>query len=188
MASSTARKDYYKILEITKTATDVEIKQAYRSLAMRWHPDKNRDNQEMADRKFKEIAEAYQVLSDKSLRREYDNASSFGAGIKEFDLSSASATFSAADELFRDLFGDKTVMEALDQLINDTGPAGQRSSSSRRYNGSSQRASNSETGGNGPDNSSSLTVAEAASWLFRTAANAAYNYYYKKPEPSPPST
>ncbi|XP_061402389.1 dnaJ protein homolog 1-like isoform X1 [Musca vetustissima] len=63
-------KDYYKILGIPKTATDEEIKKAYRKLALRYHPDKNKAAN--AEEKFKEVAEAYEVLSDKSKREVYD--------------------------------------------------------------------------------------------------------------------
>ncbi|XP_017859707.1 PREDICTED: dnaJ protein homolog 1 isoform X2 [Drosophila arizonae] len=63
-------KDYYKTLGITKTATDDEIKKAYRKLALRYHPDKNKAAN--AEEKFKEIAEAYEVLSDKNQREVYD--------------------------------------------------------------------------------------------------------------------
>ncbi|TDG49424.1 hypothetical protein AWZ03_004107 [Drosophila navojoa] len=63
-------KDYYKTLGITKTATDDEIKKAYRKLALRYHPDKNKAAN--AEEKFKEVAEAYEVLSDKNKRELYD--------------------------------------------------------------------------------------------------------------------
>jgi len=65
--------DYYAILELTKQATLSEIKKNYRKLAMKWHPDKNLDNKQLAETKFKEIAEAYGVLSDPEKRIEYDN-------------------------------------------------------------------------------------------------------------------
>ena len=64
-------KDYYKILEITTTATKDEIKKAYRKLAKQFHPDKNGGNKE-AEVKFKEIAEAYETLSDDVKRSVYD--------------------------------------------------------------------------------------------------------------------
>ncbi len=57
-------KDYYKVLGVDKKATQKEIKKAYRKMAMKWHPDKNRGNIKIAEGKFKDISEAYQVLSD----------------------------------------------------------------------------------------------------------------------------
>jgi DnaJ-class molecular chaperone len=78
-----AEKDYYEILGVKKTATEDEIKKAYRTLAKKFHPDKNKGNKE-AENKFKEISEAYAVLSDKEKREQYDRlgreAFSFGAG------------------------------------------------------------------------------------------------------------
>ena len=64
-------KDYYNILGINKDATDREIKKAYRQKSLQYHPDKNPGNKE-AEEKFKEVAEAYRVLSDKDLRQRYD--------------------------------------------------------------------------------------------------------------------
>lgn len=63
--------DYYDILGISKKATDIEIRKAYKKLAIKYHPDKNQDDPS-AEEKFKEIAKAYQTLSDKSKRRVYD--------------------------------------------------------------------------------------------------------------------
>lgn len=65
------KKDYYKILGVAQTASADEIKDAYRKLALKYHPDRNPDNQE-AENKFKEAAEAYEVLSDPEKRRTYD--------------------------------------------------------------------------------------------------------------------
>ena len=64
--------DYYKILGIPKTATQTEIKQAYRKLAIKYHPDKNPTNKEAATEKFKSISEAYDVLSKPDKRQLYD--------------------------------------------------------------------------------------------------------------------
>jgi len=68
------RKDYYKILEITKTSSDAEIRKAYRKLALIWHPDKHdQDKKEEAEKRYVEIAEAYEVLSNEEARTRYDN-------------------------------------------------------------------------------------------------------------------
>lgn len=66
------KRDYYEILGVTKTATAAEIKSAYRKMALKWHPDKNQDKKAEAETKFKEINEAYQVLSDEKKRQTYD--------------------------------------------------------------------------------------------------------------------
>lgn len=81
-----ASKDYYEVLELQKGASDDEIKKAFRKLAIKYHPDKNQGN-EAAEAKFKEINEAYQVLSDPEKKARYDqfgtadfDGSGFGAG------------------------------------------------------------------------------------------------------------
>ena len=79
-----ANKDYYSILGVSKTASDDEIKSAYRNLAKKYHPDINKEAD--AQEKFKEISEAYSVLSDKTKRSNYDQFGSadgpqgFGGG------------------------------------------------------------------------------------------------------------
>jgi len=65
-------KDYYKILEVNNSASQEVITKVYRTLAKKYHPDSNPDNLEEAEKKFKEISEAYEVLSDEEKRREYD--------------------------------------------------------------------------------------------------------------------
>src|SRR5687768_5103742 len=64
-------KDYYKVLGVEKTASDAEIKKAYRKLAVKYHPDKNKDDK-AAEEKFKEISEAYEILSNKEKKKQYD--------------------------------------------------------------------------------------------------------------------
>ncbi|CAI0471482.1 unnamed protein product [Linum tenue] len=66
------RKDWYKILGISKTASIAEIKRAYKKLALQWHPDKNVENREEAENKFREIAAAYEVLGDDEKRARFD--------------------------------------------------------------------------------------------------------------------
>ena len=65
-------KNYYKILEVSRRATKKEIKKAYKEKALKWHPDKNPDNVEHAEKMFSEIAEAYEVLSDDEMRAKFD--------------------------------------------------------------------------------------------------------------------
>ena len=93
------KKDYYEILGVKKDATEQEIKKAYRKLAVRWHPDKNPDNKEEAEERFKEISEAYSVLSDPKKRQEYDY------GGATFDFSGFD--FSDAHDIFKNFFGGK---------------------------------------------------------------------------------
>jgi molecular chaperone DnaJ len=100
---ATAKRDYYEVLGVNRTATDQDLKSAYRRLAHQHHPDKNQDDPQAED-KFKEAAEAYAVLSDPEQRRRYDR---FGhAGVS----SAASAAwgapgFGGIEDILGDLFG-----------------------------------------------------------------------------------
>ncbi|MGL4721674.1 MAG: molecular chaperone DnaJ [Desulfovibrionaceae bacterium] len=73
------KREYYEILGVSRSASDEEIKKAYRALAFKYHPDKNPDNEE-AEIKFKEISEAYEVLRDPRTRSEYDTYGQVGSG------------------------------------------------------------------------------------------------------------
>lgn len=100
------KRDYYEILGVPKSATDDELKKAYRKMAMQWHPDKNPENKEEAEEKFKEAAEAYSVLSDPQKKAQYDRfghagVSSGGGGFGGFDPS----TFSDFSDILGDFFG-----------------------------------------------------------------------------------
>ena len=68
-------KDYYQVLGVDRKATPEDIKKSFRKLAMKYHPDRNKDNKQ-AEEKFKEINEAYEVLSDPKKRERYDQLGS----------------------------------------------------------------------------------------------------------------
>jgi molecular chaperone DnaJ len=75
------KEDFYKLLNVDRNASDAEIKKSYRSLAMKFHPDRNADNPEAAEVKFKQIKEAYEVLSDPKKRSAYDQFGHAGVDI-----------------------------------------------------------------------------------------------------------
>ncbi|KAK9716003.1 hypothetical protein RND81_06G205200 [Saponaria officinalis] len=112
--------DYYKILQVDRNAKDDDLKKAYRKLAMKWHPDKNPNNKKEAEAKFKQISEAYDVLSDPQKRAVYDQygeeglkgqmpqpgaggypgGSDGGSGFTSFRFNTRSA-----DDIFSEFFG-----------------------------------------------------------------------------------
>ena len=101
------KSDYYEVLEVSRTADAVEIKAAYRKKAIRFHPDKNPGDAK-AEERFKEAAEAYQILSDAEKRRIYDRyghqglqGSGFGGG-----FGNSQDIFSQFSDVFGDIFGD----------------------------------------------------------------------------------
>jgi molecular chaperone DnaJ len=98
------KRDYYQILDVAKTASDDEIKKAYRKKAIQYHPDKNPDNKE-AEEKFKEAAEAYEVLSNAEKRRRYDQFGHAGVG-GGGGRSSGGMDMNDIFSQFGDIFGD----------------------------------------------------------------------------------
>ena len=99
------KRDYYEVLGLSRTASDEEIKKAYRKLALKYHPDKNPDDGRAAEERFKEISEAYQVLSDAERRGLYDR---FGhAAFAQGAPGGAGFDFGAGfEDIIGDLFGD----------------------------------------------------------------------------------
>ena len=99
-----AKRDYYEILGVSRTASEQEIKSSYRKLAMQFHPDRNPDNPEAED-KFKEASEAYGVLIDAEKRARYDQFGHAGLGNGGFGGFDPSA-FTDFSDIFGDLFSD----------------------------------------------------------------------------------
>lgn len=109
-----ASKDYYQILGINKDASQEDIKKAYRKLALKYHPDANPNNKEEAEKKFKEIGEAYAILSNPEKRAKYDqygtaDTSDFGTGFdfKNF-YGEGMEDFGSFSDIFESFFGGGT--------------------------------------------------------------------------------
>ena len=86
-----SKRDYYEVLGVTKTASEDELKKAYRKLARKYHPDVNRDNPKEAEEKFKEVNEAYEILSNAERRAQYDQF-----GHAAFDAANGGGGFGGA--------------------------------------------------------------------------------------------
>ena len=100
-----SKRDYYEVLGVKKSSSKDEIKKAYRKLALKYHPDKNKGDKG-AEEKFKEGSEAYHVLSDDKRRENYDqfgHAAFQGGGQGGFGNFDFSSSFS---DIFEDVFGD----------------------------------------------------------------------------------
>ncbi len=103
-----AKRDYYEVLGVHKNASDAEIKKAYRRLAMQHHPDKNLGDKG-SEEKFKEVAEAYEVLSDAEKRARYDqfgHAAEGAGGFRTEDFGGFGGFSGDAGDIFGDIFGD----------------------------------------------------------------------------------
>ncbi len=102
-----AKRDYYEVLGVGKTATDDEIKKAYRKIAIKYHPDRNPGNKE-AEEKFKEAAEAYDVLHDAQKRQQYDQfgfGGPAGGGFGGFGGNAGGFSMDDIFSMFGDVFG-----------------------------------------------------------------------------------
>lgn len=102
----TAKRDYYEILGVQRTADGEEIKRAYRRLAMKFHPDRANGDKAEAEVRFKECSEAYEVLSDADKRRRYDQFGHQGvSGQHDFSHMNVTDIFSMFDDIFGGAFG-----------------------------------------------------------------------------------
>ena len=102
-------KDYYKILEVDRDCETEQIKKSYKKLALKYHPDKNNGD----DTKFKEISEAYEVLSDNNRRSQYDYNFSH-----DINFSTLGHQFMKPDDLFKQIFQNSD-LDILASFMND---------------------------------------------------------------------
>lgn len=102
--------DYYQILEIPRSASEEDVRKAYRKQALKWHPDKNPESKEEAEEKFKLVSEAYEVLSNTRKRETYDRYGKDGlsrrtSGEESETANVGSHVFRSPDDVFREFFG-----------------------------------------------------------------------------------
>lgn len=118
-----SKQDYYEILDVARDASDRDIKKAYRRLAMKYHPDRNPGDKE-AEEKFKELSEAYEVLSDAQKRAAYDQFGHAGVDGQAGGFGGGGAGFEGNfSDIFGDVFGD---------IFGGGGGGGRRRSSVQR--------------------------------------------------------
>jgi molecular chaperone DnaJ len=137
--SGMAKRDYYEVLGVSRDAGEDDIKQAYRRLAKKYHPDVNRDNPKEAEEQFKEVSEAYEVLMDKEKRRAYDQyghagvSDAFGkGGFSWQDFS----RYSDIEDIFGGLFGGGSIF---DMFFGGRTSTRQRRAATRQMRGADLR-------------------------------------------------
>ncbi len=99
-----AKRDYYQVLGVAKNADEATIKKSYKRMAMKYHPDRNKDNKASAEAQFKEIREAYAVLSDKQKRQMYDQFGHDGVN-QQGGFGAGGFNTSGFEDIFSDFFG-----------------------------------------------------------------------------------
>ncbi|KAJ7550328.1 hypothetical protein O6H91_07G095300 [Diphasiastrum complanatum] len=134
--------DYYTILKVGRTASEDELKKAYRKLAMKWHPDKNPNNKKEAEAKFKQISEAYEVLSDAQKREIYDQYGEEGlkgqvppqsGGFSNGNAGNSTFRFNPrnAEDIFAEFFGGSSNFTSMGSM----GGVGSRSAGRTAFDG-----------------------------------------------------
>uniref|UniRef100_A0A671K1P7 DnaJ homolog subfamily B member 6-like n=1 Tax=Sinocyclocheilus anshuiensis TaxID=1608454 RepID=A0A671K1P7_9TELE len=141
--------DYYVVLGVQRNSSPDDIKKAYRKLALKWHPDKNPDNKEEAEKKFKQLSEAYEVLSDANKRNLYDRygkeglTPGGGGGRGHFNNDHFGGfTFRNPEDVFREFFGGQDPFADFFDPFNDDFFGG-----GRRHHHHHRGMSRSRTGG-----------------------------------------
>ncbi|NTV92993.1 MAG: molecular chaperone DnaJ [Chlorobiaceae bacterium] len=132
------KKDYYEVLGLSRSATKDEIKKAYRKLAMQYHPDKNPDNKD-AEEHFKEVNEAYEVLSNDDKRRRYDQFGHAGVGSSAASgggqYGAGTGDFSDIFSAFNDMFGGGKQRGGFEDVFGGAGTGGRRGRASSGIHG-----------------------------------------------------
>ncbi|XP_042388482.1 dnaJ homolog subfamily B member 1-like [Zingiber officinale] len=150
--------DYYNILKVNRNATDDDLKKTYRRLAMQWHPDKNPNNKKEAEAKFKQISEAYEVLSDPNKRAIYDQYGEEGLkGMPPPGSQSATSNGTTCPSNFK--FNPRDAEDIFAEIFGSNNPFGFESmnrAKSTKY----QRDGNGTFGGFGRTNSTFRPYAE----------------------------
>ncbi len=107
--SATTKRDYYEILGVEREVTAEQVKSAYRKAALKWHPDRNPENKQEAEARFREATEAYTVLSDSQKRAMYDHHGHAGLSGANFETGFNRSIFDEFQDIFGDFFGFEDV-------------------------------------------------------------------------------